>query len=135
MKIIKIYLMALSLFFVIDLFWLGFFAKNFYFTQLGEILRPKVLWLPAVLFYLIFIAGLVYFVIFGNLENKTLVSSFLQGAFFGLITYATYDLTNLATLQIFSWRVVVVDLLWGSFLSGIVSLLTCFLFIYCFNGK
>jgi uncharacterized membrane protein len=126
---IKLYLVALSVFFAIDMAWLGFLAKNFYSKQIGFLMKNKVDWIPAFLFYFLFVAGLVVFVILPALEKKLWLHALLYGALFGLITYATYDLTNLATIKNWPLTVTVVDLVWGAFLSSGVSVITYFIFM------
>ncbi len=121
---IKNYIIAFVVFFVIDMVWLGLVAKNFYAKQIGFLMKTDINWLSAIIFYLLFVAGIVFFVVNPAIEKQSLVYALLAGAFFGLITYATYDLTNLATLK--NWPVIltVVDLLWGTFLSAVVSSIT-----------
>ncbi|MCU0363434.1 MAG: DUF2177 family protein [Bacteroidales bacterium] len=121
---IKLFIIALPVFFVIDMFWLVLVARKFYKEHLGFLMRTDVNWFAAVLFYLIFIAGLVAFVIFPAVEKQSLKHALLAGAFFGLVTYATYDLTNLATLRDWPLIVTVVDLAWGMVLSASISLVT-----------
>ncbi len=121
---IKLFIIALPVFFVIDMFWLVLVARKFYKEHLGFLMRTDVNWLAAVLYYLIFIAGLVAFVIFPAVEKQSLKHALLAGAFFGLVTYATYDLTNLATLRDWPLIVTVVDLAWGMVLSASISLVT-----------
>jgi len=116
-----LYLLTLAIFFLIDMVWLGLVAKNFYRRQLGEMLSSKVNWTAALLFYLLFIAGLLLFVIAPALGRGGVLQALWQGAFFGLIAYATYDLTNLATLRGWPLLVTVVDLAWGAVLGGAVS--------------
>ncbi len=120
----KLYLIALPVFFAIDMLWLGVIAKKFYRRQIGHLMRVDVNWPPAVIFYLLFILGLVFFVIFPAVSRESLKAALLGGAFFGFITYATYDLTNLATLKSWPLLVTVVDLLWGTFLGMSVSGIT-----------
>jgi uncharacterized membrane protein len=124
---IKLFLSALGVFFVIDMVWLVLVAKNFYQKQIGFLMRPDINWVAAIIFYLLFIAGLVTFVITPALEKQSWVHALLFGALFGLITYATYDLTNLATLKEWPLLVTLVDLVWGMVVSASVSVLT-FLF-------
>jgi uncharacterized membrane protein len=124
---IKLFFTALGVFFVIDMVWLVLVAKNFYQKQIGFLMRPDVNWVAAIIFYLLFIAGLVTFVISPALEKQSWVHALLFGALFGLITYATYDLTNLATLKDWPLLVTIVDLVWGMVVSASVSVLT-FLF-------
>jgi len=120
---IKLYLIALPVFFGIDMVWLTLVAKNFYTKKIGYLMAKNPNLFAAFIFYLIFIAGLVIFVISPALEKKMWLSALLNGAFFGLVTYATYDLTNLA---IKDWPVLVtvIDLLWGMFLSASVSVIS-----------
>lgn len=124
---IKIYLIALPLFLVIDMIWLAVIAKSFYARQLGFLMRPDINWLAAIIFYLLFIAGLVIFVISPALDKGSWQQALLFGALFGLITYATYDLTNLATLKDWPLMVTIVDLIWGAFIAAAVSGLTYFI--------
>jgi uncharacterized membrane protein len=121
MRYFKLYLVSLAAFFAIDMVWLGLAARSFYQQQIGFLLAPSPNWFVAALFYLLFIAGLLYFVVVPGLNANSLKSTLLKAALFGLITYATYDLTNLATLK--DWPVLLsfVDMLWGTFLSVLVS--------------
>jgi len=116
-----LYIMTLAVFFLIDMVWLGAVAKGFYRKHLGPFLTPKVVWPAVVLFYLLFIAGLVVFVVRPALAGGEPARALALGALFGLIAYATYDLTNLATLKGWPLAVTVVDLVWGSVLGGAVS--------------
>lgn len=124
---IKVYLVALPVFFAIDMIWLGLVAKNFYRDQIGFLLKPDVNWPAAILFYLLFIVGLVLFVINPALEKGSWVHAVAFGALFGLISYATYDLTNLATMKDWPLLVTVVDLAWGATLAASVSTVTYFI--------
>lgn len=124
---IKLYAIALPVFFAIDMVWLGLIASKFYRDQIGFLMKSDINWVAAILFYLLFIVGLVLFVISPAIENKSWTHALIFGALFGLITYSTYDLTNLATLK--SWPVVVtvVDLIWGAVLASSVSTVTYFI--------
>jgi uncharacterized membrane protein len=119
---VTLYLITLAVFFVIDMIWLGVIAKGFYRKHLGTMLSPKVNWAAALLFYLVFIVGLLIFVIRPALAQGEPLKALLLGALFGLISYATYDLSNLATLKDWPIIVTVVDLVWGATLGGLVSL-------------
>lgn len=123
----KLYLIALPVFFAIDLLWLGVIAKNFYNQQIGHLMKPQVNWIAAILFYLIFLAGMVIFVIAPAYIKGSWSYALGFGIMFGFITYATYDLTNLATLKGWPIKVVIVDLIWGMVLSGSVSIITWWL--------
>lgn len=124
---IKLFLIALPVFFAIDMVWLGLVAKNFYKDQIGFLMTPNINWTAAIIFYLIFIAGLVLFVISPAMEKGSWVYVILFGALFGFITYATYDLTNLATLKDWPLMVTIVDLIWGAVLAASVSTITYFI--------
>jgi uncharacterized membrane protein len=127
MQFIKIYLITLPVFFAIDMLWLGFIAKDFYRENIGKLLTDNVNWTAAIVFYLMFIAGLVIFVISPAIEKSSWFYALIYGALFGLITYATYDLTNLATLKDWSLKVTIVDLIWGMVLSATVSTISYFI--------
>jgi len=121
---LKLYFIALPIFFVADMIWLGVAAKNFYAKQIGFLMKSNVNWAAALLFYLLFLAGLVVFVIAPAVEKDSWARALLLGALFGLITYATYDLTNLATLKDWPLALAMVDLIWGTVLAGSVSIAT-----------
>ncbi len=124
---LKLFLIALPVFFAIDMIWLGLVAKNFYRHQIGFLMTPNINWLAAIIFYLLFIAGMVIFVIRPAVEMNSWQHAVLYGALFGLITYATYDLTNLATLKDWPVLVTIVDLAWGTVLSLSVSVISFFI--------
>jgi len=108
------FLVAFAVFMVIDLIWLGFIAKKLYKKELGHLRKEKINWTAAVVFYLMYIAGLVFFVINPALTGEGLGYAALGGALFGLVAYATYDLTNLATMKGFPSKIAVIDLIWGT---------------------
>jgi uncharacterized membrane protein len=124
---IKLFLIALPVFFIIDIAWLVLVAKKFYQQQIGFLMKPDINWFAAIIFYLLFISGLVIFVIAPAVAKHSWLHAILFGAFFGLITYATYDLTNLATLKAWPFLVTVVDLIWGTVLAGSISGITYFI--------
>ena len=124
---VKLFLIALPVFFAIDIVWLVFVAKNFYQKQIGFLMKPDINWIAAITFYLLFIAGLIHFVISPAIARHSWVHALLSGALFGLITYATYDLTNLATMKDWPLLVTLVDLTWGSTLAASVSVITYFI--------
>jgi len=121
---VLLYLITLAVFFLVDMVWLGVVAKNFYRKHLGYIMAPKVVWPAAILFYLLFIAGLVVYAIRPALAQGAPAKGLLLGAFLGLVAYATYDLTNQATVKDWPVVVTVVDLVWGTTLGGVVSWLS-----------
>ena len=115
---LKLYALTVPLLLVADAVWLGIVARAFYRRQLGELLRPDVRWGAAVAFYLLFVAGLLVLAVGPALERQSLARAAGLGALFGLVAYATYDLTNLATLRGFPVVVAVVDLVWGTALAA-----------------
>jgi uncharacterized membrane protein len=120
-KAVIVYLITVPIFFLIDLIWLGLVAKDFYKRHLGYLMRPEVNWAAAISFYLLFIVGIVIFAVKPALEAQSPMRALIYGALFGFFTYATYDLTNLATLKDWPWIVTMVDLAWGTSLCGAVA--------------
>lgn len=118
---IKLYFGMLAAFFAIDMLWLGLIARGFYQKQIGFLLRPATNWTAAVIFYLLFIFGVLYFAVLPGLKEGPLGVVLLRAALFGLVTYATYDLTNLATLKDWPTLLTVVDIAWGMALSTMVG--------------
>ncbi len=121
---VKLYTIALPVFLVVDMIWLGVIAKNFYRAQIGTLLKPDVNWVAAIIFYLIFIAGLTTFVVYPAVEKGSWLDALMFGAFFGFVCYATYDLTNLAITKEWPLLVTIVDLIWGAALTAFVSVAT-----------
>jgi uncharacterized membrane protein len=121
LQILKLYLLTVPVFFVIDLLWLGVIAKGIYQKYLGEFLSDQVNWVAAIIFYLIFISGIIIFSVLPAVEKDSLLRAVFMGALFGFFTYATYDLTNLATLKGWPVPIVIIDIVWGMVLSGTVS--------------
>jgi uncharacterized membrane protein len=120
-RIIISYLLTTVVFFAIDMVWLGLVAKNIYQKYLGALLSETVNWASAIIFYLIFIVGIFIFVISPAVEKQSVVRAIVLGAIFGFIAYATYDLTNYATLKGFPLNIVFIDLAWGATLTAMVS--------------
>jgi uncharacterized membrane protein len=118
---LKLYIATLIAFFAIDMVWLSLVARTFYRQHLGYLMAPNTNWLAAIIFYLLFLVGLLVFVVVPGLEANSLKITLVRAALFGLITYATYDLTNLATVK--DWPVIltIVDMTWGTVLSVAVS--------------
>ena len=108
----------------IDLIWLGFVAKNIYAKYLGYLMAPKVNWLAALVFYVIFIIGILYFVIAPSLVDRDFTQLVIRAMLFGFMTYATYDLTNLATVRNWPITITIIDLIWGTTLSTSVSVIS-----------
>lgn len=113
------FLVTLTVFTLVDLLWLLKVAPKLYRKYIGHLMADKVNIFGAMLFYIVFIIGLVFFVIGPNLQN--LSQAIFAGAMFGLVTYATYDLTNLATLKGWPVTITVIDLIWGTFVTAVTS--------------
>jgi uncharacterized membrane protein len=118
---IKLYLLTVPVFFAIDMVWLAYAARGFYRDNLGHLLSPQVNWPAAIVFYLVFIAGILIFAVAPSLRSGSLGKAALWGALFGFFTYATYDLTNMATLKDWPLRVAAADILWGIILCSSVA--------------
>ena len=118
------YFITLVIFFAIDLVWLGVVAKNFYRQHIGHLMSADVNWPAALLFYTVYIGGIVFFAIKPAFEDGSASRALAYGAFFGFIAYATYDLTNQATMKNWPVLVTVIDLAWGTVLTGTVAFLS-----------
>jgi len=119
---LKVYLSMLVCFFAVDLLWLGVIARGFYQKQLGFLLRSPPDWGIAVVFYVVYITGILVFVVSPALQAESWRKALMLGAFYGFITYATYDLTNQATVKGWPWIISLVDMCWGSILCATVAL-------------
>jgi uncharacterized membrane protein len=121
---LKLYAVAVASFLVIDLLWLGVVARSFYQEHMGHLMRANVNWAAAIAFYVVFVTGIVVLVVWPAIERQSLAQALALGALFGLVTYAAYDLTNLATLEGFPLTVVLVDMAWGVVLCTSISAIT-----------
>lgn len=130
MTYLKTYLITFIVFFVIDLFWLGFLAKDLYRAELGNFMAAKTNWPAAIIFYLIFFPGLIYYAVNPALDSGSWLEALKLGALFGFITYLTYDMTNLATLKDWPIKITIIDILWGSSLNALTSLVSFHLVNY-----
>ncbi len=119
---LQAYAASLVAFLLLDFAWLGLIARGFYRQQLGHLLSPDVRWIPAIIFYLLFVAAVIVFAVAPAVERGSLGRALLLGGFFGIVAYATYDLTNLATMKGFPTLVAVVDITWGCLLTAAVAL-------------
>jgi uncharacterized membrane protein len=115
------YLLTFIVFLIVDMFWLGVIAKNLYQKYLGGFLADKVNWIAALVFYLIYVVGISIFAIYPAVNKGSALNAIILGSLFGFFTYATYDLTNLATMKDWPLRIVFIDILWGAFLCAVVS--------------
>ncbi|MHC1786509.1 MAG: DUF2177 family protein [Christensenellales bacterium] len=124
---LKRYLVTAGVFLLIDIVWLTLISPKLYKAQIGHLMSGKVNYLAAGLFYLIFIGALLFFVIDPAIQVRSIARALWTGAFLGLAMYATYDLTNQATLKDWPPLITAIDLAWGTFItaatSGIVTLI------------
>ena len=115
------YILTFIVFLIVDMAWLGFIAKNLYHRYLGEVLSDTVNWTAAFVFYLIYVVGVSVFAIYPAINKDSAFNAILLGALFGAFAYATYDLTNLATMKNWPLTIVIIDIFWGAFLTAVVS--------------
>ncbi len=120
-RFIAVYAVGAASALLLDLVWLGLVAQRFYQQHIGYLLRSDVRWVPAVLFYLIYVAALGVIVVWPAVEKASVARAVALGAFFGLAAYAAYDLTSLALIKDYPTVVALVDLAWGTCLSAVVS--------------
>ena len=118
------YAVSVPVFFAIDIIWLGVIARGFYRESLEHLLAPNVNWTAAVIFYFLFLVGILIFALIPGMEKRSLAYTCSMAAVFGFIAYATYDLTNLATLRDWPLMMSIVDMFWGSFLSASTAAIT-----------
>ena len=121
MKLVLSYLLTTVVFFIIDIAWIGGFAKKFYWGNMGSLLKDDINWAAALIFYLLYIVGIFVFAIMPSVDNDSLKTAIIYGGLFGFFCYATYDLTNLATMKGFPMKVAIVDMIWGVILTGSVA--------------
>lgn len=124
LKLLSSYAIATVFFFAIDMLWLGVIAKKLYREKLGFILSDEVNWTAAFVFYFIYIAGILFFAVYPALRDFSWQTALLNGAVLGFLCYATYDLTNMATIAKWPLQIVLIDIVWGTVLTGSVSILT-----------
>jgi uncharacterized membrane protein len=123
-RIFLTYAVSVPVFFFVDMIWLGVIAKGFYRNALEPLLTPNINWIAAIIFYLLFLVGVLIFAVLPGMERRSLVYTVAMAALFGFIAYATYDLTNLATLRDWPLMLSIVDMIWGSFLSASTATMT-----------
>lgn len=118
---VKLYGATTAVFFALDIAWLGFLAKDFYARQMGHLLRADVQWPAALVFYLIYVAAILVLCVLPAVEKQSLARAIGTGAVFGLAAYAAFDLTALALFKDFPLAGALVDLCWGTVLTGSVA--------------
>jgi uncharacterized membrane protein len=123
-KIILTYVVSVPVFFVLDMIWLGVIANGFYRRSLEPLLKPDMNWVAGLAFYFLFLGGVLLFALIPGMERRSLGYTAGMAAVFGFIAYATYDLTNLATLRNWPVMLSIVDMIWGSVLSASTAAIT-----------
>jgi uncharacterized membrane protein len=118
------YIIVFAIFLAIDAAWLMTAGRTFYVSEIGGLLRPEPNLAVAFAFYALYSLGLLIFVIEPGLNRPGIWPAVVTGGLFGLVAYATYDMTNLATLKGFTWRVAAIDMIWGTVLSASVTFLS-----------
>ena len=126
MKELYLYLATVPVFFAIDMLWLGVIAPKFYQDQIGHFLRPTPNWTAAVIFYLLYVVGILIFAVLPNMDAGA-GQVLLYGALFGFFAYATYDMTNFAVMKDWPLTVTIVDMIWGTVLTGSVAVASYFI--------
>ncbi|MCD2177988.1 DUF2177 family protein [Rhizobium sp. C1] len=114
-------------FLAIDSIWLGVIAVDFYKATIGHLLAPKPDFVAAAFFYVIYLAGVVHFVVLPAASTGRVAVAARQGALFGLVAYATYDLTNMATMRDWPLSVTLADLAWGAFITATSSAISAWI--------
>lgn len=121
MKYLVAYVVALALFLVLDLIWLGIVAKGLYAERIGSLLLDQPRWGVAAVFYALYILGLLYFAISASLPTGDWQRAALNGALFGFFSYLTYNATNLSVMKGYDGLIAMVDTGWGTVLGAVVS--------------
>ncbi len=125
MKEVLLYLATIPIFFAVDMLWIGVIAKDLYFRTIpGLSSQPN--WFAAIIFYLLYIAGILIFAVQPNLD-KGWQSALLYGALFGFFAYATYDLTNYSVMKDWPLSITLIDMAWGTTLTGVVATASYFI--------
>jgi len=132
MNYLKMYIIAFIIFLAIDAIWLGLVAPKFYKSQIGHLMSEKPNLIAALVFYVLFVIGIVYFVVAPGIDAQSISKILVAGALFGFMTYATYDLTNLATLRDWPIKVTIIDLIWGTSLSTLIGVGTFYIYNWLF---
>jgi uncharacterized membrane protein len=115
------YLSAALVMVALDFCWLSLTAESLYHHALGPLMSEKTYWPPAIAFYLLYLAGLVFFAVLPALESGGWREALLRGAALGLVAYGAYDLTNMATLKVWPLHITLVDMAWGAFITAVAS--------------
>ncbi|MBC1727048.1 DUF2177 family protein [Listeria seeligeri] len=132
-QFMKLFFTSAVVFLIFDLFWLLVVSKKMYEHFIGDLMGDVRIF-PAVIFYVIYVIGVTFFVLIPGTEKGSVGYVILAGALFGLICYATYDLTNLATLKDWPVAMTVIDLIWGTAVTTVTSVIVYFINMNFFGG-
>jgi len=127
---LKLFLVSFVTFLILDAIWLGVISKNFYAKNLSDYLTNDIVWPAAIIFYLLFNIGLIVFVILPAIEENSYITLIIYALLYGLVTFSTYELTNLATIKNWPVIVTIVDIMYGMFVAVVCSLTTFYLHKY-----
>lgn len=122
-----LYLATIPVFFALDMVWLGVVSKDLYRREMGALMRADVNWTAGVLFYLLYIIGIIYFAVVPGVKDSSVAKALLNGALFGFFAYATYDLTGLAVIKNWSLNLTIIDIIWGTVLTASVAVTSFYL--------
>ena len=121
-RIVVTYIATLVVFLGIDMVWLGWVARSTYVSEMGDLIRKQPNITAAIFFYAIYAAGLAYFAVLPGLRSGSSAQALMLGLALGLVAYATYDHTNLTVLNGYTLKIALIDLAWGTFLSGVTAM-------------
>jgi uncharacterized membrane protein len=121
------YIVVLVVFLAIDAVWLSTAARLVYRPEIGQLLKDQPNFVVAFIFYAIYALGLLVFIVAPQIASADFGKALIYGAFFGFVAYATYDMTNLSTMKGFTTKIAIIDMVWGTVLSGSVSVISLWL--------
>jgi uncharacterized membrane protein len=127
MKEIYLYLLTIPVFLGVDMIWLGLIAPRLYKEQIGHLMAESPNWAAAIVFYLVYIVGILVFVVIPAHTKDSIIHAVFLGGLFGMIAYATYDLTNFAVLKNWPLTITIIDIAWGTFLTAVVSTISFYI--------
>ena len=120
-KLVGLYAICVVVFFALDFVWLSTATKRVYQPFVGDLLAEQPKLAVAAAFYLAYVVGIIALAVIPGIRDGNVLGALWRGALFGLLAYATYDLTNLATLRGWAWQVSVIDMVWGTSVTSAVA--------------
>lgn len=122
MQLFYTYLLSLPILFILDMFWVGFFAKDYYARLMSQAVEIKFYWPAIIAFYLLYVIGIFIFAVYPGIVEKSLYKTLILAGLFGFFCYMTYDLTNLGTIKNWPTQMLFVDVVWGTVLTALVAI-------------